>query len=139
MQTVRVAAALILQGTSFLVAQRHGKRHLAGYYELPGGKIEENESPEQACIREIKEELGCTIEVERYFLTCEYDYPEVDRHLSMDVFICHLAEGESIEMREHSDLRFVDKDSMDEIEFAPADIQFLPQIKELLAQLGAAQ
>lgn len=135
LKTVRVAAALILKGASFLAAKRQGSRHLAGYYELPGGKIEEGESPEQACLREIKEELGCKIKIERFFLKCEYDYPDVGRHLSMDVFICTLPEGEKIEQKEHGDLRFVDAQSMDEIEFAPADIQFLPDIKRLLASL----
>lgn len=134
-QTVRVAAALIVEGQSFLVAKRQGSRHLAGYYELPGGKIEEHETAEQACIREIKEELGCDIKVESYLLTCEYDYPDVKRHLSMDVFVCRLLEGQKIEKKEHSDLRFVDAQTMDELEFAPADVQFLPQIKELLTKL----
>lgn len=134
MTLVRVAAAVILQGASFLAAQRQGARHLAGYYELPGGKIEEGETPEQACVREIKEELGCDIKVERFFLNCQYDYPDVGRHLSMDVFVCSLLEGQTIKAHEHSDLRFVDAATMDTLEFAPADIQFLPDIKQLLAE-----
>lgn len=134
-KTVHVAAALILKDKSFLVAQRQGARHLAGYYELPGGKIEAGESPEQACVREIYEELGCHINVERFFLNCQYDYLDVERHLDMDIFVCSLKDGEKIESKEHADLRFVDAQTMDEINFAPADLQFLPQIKELLASL----
>ena len=70
-KVVRVAAALIIAGERFLIAQRSGQRHLSGYWEFPGGKIEPGESAVQACQREILEELGCQIGVDSYFLTCE--------------------------------------------------------------------
>lgn len=132
-KVVRVAAAMIIQDDTFLIAQRAGKRHLAGYWEFPGGKIEEHETPAQACQREIYEELHCKISVDSYFLTCEYEYE--DFILSMDVFLCHLLEGEQVISTEHSGLKFIRADEIDSIDFAPADIQFLPNIKKLMGSL----
>lgn len=136
MRVVRVAAALIIAGDKFLIAQRSGKRHLTGYWEFPGGKIEAGESAVQACQREILEELGCKISVDSYFLTCEHDYE--DFHLSMDLFLCHILEGEQekLNSNEHQALKFITADEMDGINFAPADIAFLPNIKKLMQSLS---
>lgn len=138
-KVVRVAAALIIAGERFLIAQRSGQRHLSGYWEFPGGKIEPGESAVQACQREILEELGCQIGVDSYFLTCEYDYPEF--HLSMDLFLCHLLEGEHEKLNsgEHQALKFITAEEMDGVNFAPADLDFLPNIKRLMHGLAAAR
>lgn len=136
-RTVRVAAALIVSENKFLIARRSGRRHLAGYWEFPGGKIEPGETPAQACHREILEELGCNISVDSYFLTCEYDYE--DFHLSMDLFLCHLLPGEyeHVNSTEHQEVRFISAEEMDNFEFAPADLDFLPDIKKLMGTLVA--
>ena len=132
-KVVRVAAGLIIKDYSFLIAQRSGKRHLAGFWELPGGKIEAHETPAQTCQREISEELHCQVAVDSYFLTCTYDYE--DFTLSMDVYLCHLLPGEHLECAEHSALKFITVDEIDSFNFAPADIQFLPNIKALMQSL----
>ena len=119
-----------------LNAQRSGQRHLTGYWEFPGGKIEPGESAVQACQREILEELGCRIGVDSYFLTCEHDYD--DFHLSMDLFLCHLLEGEheKLNSNEHQALKFITPAEMGEVNFAPADLAFLPNIKRLMHSLA---
>ena len=135
-KVVRVAAALIVAGDKFLIAQRSGQRHLTGYWEFPGCKIEPGESAVQACQREILEELGCRIGVDSYFLTCEHDY--ADFHLSMDLFLCHLLEGEheKLNSNEHQALKFITPAEMGEVNFAPADLAFLPNIKRLMHSLA---
>ena len=135
-KVVRVAAALIVAGDKFLIAQRSGQRHLTGYWEFPGGKIEPGESAVQACQREILEELGCRIGVDSYFLTCEHDYD--DFHLSMDLFLCHLLEGEheKLNSNDHQALKFITPAEMGEGNFAPADLAFLPNIKRLMHSLA---
>lgn len=130
-KTVAVAAALIVDQNKFLIAKRSKGRHLAGYWEFPGGKINEGESAAQACAREIKEELDCTISVDSYFLTCHHEYD--DFNLAMDIYICHLHQGQQPKQSEaHDELRFISVEEMDEIEFALADIAFLPNIKEFM-------
>lgn len=130
-KTVRVAAALIVQDDRFLIARRSEGRHLAGYWEFPGGKIEAGESAQSACSREVHEELGCVIAVDSYFLTCNHEYE--DFNLSMDVYICHMMPGEKVTASEaHSELRWITPDEMDSVEFAPADIAFLPNIRKFM-------
>ena len=85
MKTVRVVAAIIHKDGKIFATQR-GYGAYKDYWEFPGGKIEAGETPEQALIREIKEELATTIQPEQFLMTVEYDYPEF--HLSMDCFIC---------------------------------------------------
>lgn len=136
-KVVRVAAGLIIKDDTFLIAQRAGKRHLVGFWELPGGKIEPNENPAHACQREIQEELHCLVGIDSYFLTCTYEYD--DFTLSMDVYICHLLPGEAVECSEHSALKFIRADEIDDYTFAPADVQFLPNIKALMQGLEKQQ
>ena len=85
MKTIRVVAAIIHKDGKIFATQR-GYGAYKDYWEFPGGKIEAGETPEQALVREIQEELATTIRIERFLTTVEYDYPEF--HLSMDCFIC---------------------------------------------------
>ena len=90
MKTIRVAAAIILhEGTVFATQRGYGK--WKDWWEFPGGKIEENETPQEALVREIREELDTEIAVGDLFDTVEYDYP--DFHLSMKCYICTVVSG----------------------------------------------
>ena len=92
MKTIRVVAAIILADNKIFATQR-GYGEFKDGWEFPGGKIEPDETPEHAIIREIKEELDTKIEVIQLLDTVEYDYPKF--HLSMDCFICNVKSGES--------------------------------------------
>ena len=83
MKTIKVVAAIIKHGDKVFATQR-GYGELKGGWEFPGGKIKAGETPQQALIREIKEELDTEIEVNAYMDTVEYDYPTF--HLSMDCY-----------------------------------------------------
>ena len=125
MKTIRVVAAIIHHQGTILATQR-GYGEFAGGWEFPGGKIEPNETPEEAIIREIQEELGATIDPERLITTVEYDYPTF--HLSMDCFLAHVVDGH-LHLTEHSAARWLDALSLDSLDWLPADIAVVEAVK----------
>lgn len=126
MRSVRVSAAVIRDGDKILAAER-GYGEYRGFWEFPGGKREEGESGEDAIIREIKEELGVTIETDGFIATIEHDYP--DFHLIMDCFYAHVVEG-VIKANEHMALRWISVDEIEGLEWLPADWKVLPFVRE---------
>lgn len=126
MRSVRVSAAVIRDGDKILAAER-GYGEYRGFWEFPGGKREEGESGEDAIIREIKEELGVTIETDGFIATIEHDYP--DFHLIMDCYYAHVVEG-VIKANEHMALRWISVDEIESLEWLPADWKVLPFVRE---------
>ena len=90
MKTVRVVAAVIRDGDRIFATAR-GYGEYKGWWEFPGGKIEAGETPEEALVREIHEELDTEIQVGELIETIEYDYPTF--HLSMDCFWAEVVAG----------------------------------------------
>lgn len=125
MKTIRVVAAVIKKENKIFCTQR-GYGDFKGYWEFPGGKIEDGETPQEALVREIKEELGVDISVGKMIKTIEYDYPEF--HLSMDCFWCELVSGE-IELKEHEDAKWLDKNNIDSVDWLPADLDLINSLK----------
>ena len=122
MKQIRVVAAVIRdnsQGEDRIFATARGYGEFKGWWEFPGGKIEPGESPEQALVREIREELTASIRVDRYLTTVESDYP--DFHLSMDCFCCSLAQGQ-LELLEHEAARWLHREDLDQVDWLPADV-----------------
>ena len=129
MKKVRVSAAVIHSGTSFLVA-RKAKGNNAGYWEFPGGKREYGESGEETLLREIHEELGATIEVESLLATISYSYPDLE--LTMDCYLAHVSAGR-LTLTEHSDARWLGIEELDSVGWLPADRYVLDAIREVLS------
>ncbi len=125
MKTIRVVAAVIKKENKIFCTQR-GYGDFKGGWEFPGGKIEEGESPQEALVREIKEELDADIKVGDLIKTVEYDYPTF--HLSMDCFWCELVSGE-IELKEHEDAKWLDKNNIDSVDWLPADLDLINFLK----------
>ena len=128
MKTIRVAAAVIRKGDKIFATQR-GYGELKGGWEFPGGKIEDGETPQEALKREIEEELDTEILVGELIDTIEYDYPTF--HLSMDCFWCEIVEGRLV-LKEHEAARWLDRKTIDDVEWLPADVTLVGKIKELL-------
>lgn len=130
LKTVRVVAAVIRskdkQGNDVIFAAQRGYGEFKGGWEFPGGKINPGETPEQALVREIEEELDTVIEVGSRLDTIEYDYPEF--HLSMDCFWCTVKSGR-LELLEHEDAKWLTKEQLDTVGWLPADITLIGKIK----------
>ena len=127
MTHIEVVAAVIHNNNKFLATQR-GYGEFEGLWEFPGGKIEQEESHIEALKREIREELGIEIEVNRYLCTIEYDYPSF--HLTMHTYMCEKASG-NIELREHKSSCWLTIDALDSVQWLPADIDIVKRLKLL--------
>lgn len=128
MKTVQVVAAVIFQGDTIYATQR-GYGPWRDYWEFPGGKIEPGETPEQALIREIREELDVGVTVLTPLAQVEYDYP--DFHLSMQCFRCRIDEGEPT-LKEHEAARWLSRKDLYSLRWLPADLEILPEIEKQL-------
>lgn len=128
MKTIEVVAALIVHEGRIFATQR-GYGDWKGFWEFPGGKIEPDETPEDALVREIKEELATEICVERYVTSIEWDYPAF--HLSMRCYLCRIVSG-SLTLLEHEAAAWLDKDQLNDVQWLPADETIIDQIKDLL-------
>ena len=130
MKTIRVVAAIIVENGRVFATQR-GYGEFKDGWEFPGGKIEAGERPEQALVREIREELDTEIRVERLLRTVEWDYPTF--HLSMDCFICKIESGD-LHLREHEAARWLDLEHLNDVDWLPADLQLIPEIAKCLEE-----
>ena len=135
MKTIYVAAAIIHNGNKIFATQR-GYGDFKGFWEFPGGKIEQGESPEDALRREILEELDTHIAIEQRVTTIEWDYQQF--HLTMHCFWCHVESG-SLTLKEHQAARWLTTDELDSVEWLPADKNILSKIKVLLQSLPNKQ
>ena len=124
MKTIHVAAGIIRRtaessATSEVLAVQRGYGEMRGLWEFPGGKVERGETPEDACRRELAEELDVTVENLQAFYTVEYDYP--DFHLSMECFFCEIAAGGPRLSDRQLGLRWVERERLGELAWMPAD------------------
>lgn len=126
MKEVKVVAAVIFDGSRVFATQR-GYGDMKDGWEFPGGKVEEGETLQQALKREIKEELNTDILVKEHIMTIEHSYPKF--HLIMDCFLCNVISG-NLELIEAEDARWVDKDTIDSLDWLPADLKILPVLKQ---------
>ncbi len=132
MKTVKVVAAIIcddMKEKNKIFATARGYGELKGGWEFPGGKVEPGETPQQALIREIIEELDTEIKVGELIDTVEYDYPTF--HLSMDCFWAEVKAGH-LELKEAEAAKWLTKDQLDSIDWLPADILLIDQIRKCM-------
>lgn len=128
MKTIEVVAAIIIKGGKVFATQR-GYGEWKGWWEFPGGKIEGGERPQEALVREIREELDAEIEVGDLLETVEWDYPSF--HLTMHCFICSLI-SESMHLNEHEAAAWLTRETLRSVKWLPADEELMPLIENLL-------
>ena len=125
MKTVNVVAAVIRDSGRVFATQRGYGENKDGW-EFPGGKIEHSETPQQALVREIVEELDTRIEVGELLTVIEYDYPAF--HLRMQCFWCRIVEGTPV-LKEHEAARWLGLEDLDSVDWLPADRTLIPLIR----------
>ncbi len=126
MKKIEVAAAIIMNQNQIFATQR-GYGTYKGWWEFPGGKLEEGENPKEALIREIEEELDTKVLVEQLIEVVEYDYPEF--HLTMYCYLCKVLSGD-LTLKEHDDARWLTKETIDSVKWLPADLDLIKNLKE---------
>ena len=129
MKTIEVVAAVIIKDDEVFATQR-GYGEFKGWWEFPGGKIERGECPQEALIREIREELDAEISVGDFLETVEWDYPNF--HLTMHCFVCSLT-SESMHLNEHEAAAWLTKETLHSVKWLPADEGILAKIDNILS------
>jgi len=127
MKQIEVVAAIIHDGEGRIFATQRGYGDFKDWWEFPGGKMEAGETPEEALVREIREELSAEISVDEFLCTVEYDYPQF--HLTMHCFLCSLI-GEALHLNEHEAAKWLMKDELDSVKWLPADVKVVEAIKQ---------
>lgn len=122
---VEVVAAIIHRGEEIFATQR-GYGEFKDGWEFPGGKIEIGETPQEALVREIQEELDSEISVDEFVETVEYDYPQF--HLTMHCYFCTVKSGNLV-LKEHEAAKWLNKDQLDSVNWLPADRGLIEKIK----------
>ena len=133
MKTIRVVAAVIKatneKGDPMIFATQRGYGDFKGGWEFPGGKIEAGETPQEALVREIREELETEIAVGELIDTIEYDYPTF--HLSMDCFWAEIVSGELV-LKEHAAAKWLTRAELNSVEWLPADVTLIEKVRVAL-------
>ena len=124
---VKVVGAVIEKDEKILCAQRNGKKSLPNMWEFPGGKIEDGELPEAALKRELLEEMDCEINVLDKIVTTVYEYDFAT--IELTTYYAEMV-SDSIVLREHQDMKWLSRDELDSVEWAPADIEAIEKIKK---------
>ena len=125
MKTIQVVAAVIRHGEKIFATQR-GYGEFKDGWEFPGGKVREGETPQEALVREIREELDTAIAVGSLIAQIEHDYPAF--HLSMRCYWCRVLEGDLV-LKEHEAARWLSRDELDAVDWLPADRRLLPLLR----------
>lgn len=128
---VNVVGAVVVDGGKILAAQRSEKMSLPGMWEFPGGKIEPGETPRVALVREMQEELLCSVEIGDQVASTRYEYDF--GFVTLTTFYATLTDGEP-ELTEHSEIRWIDAADLNSVDWAPADV---PAVETIMAAYAA--
>ncbi|MBR3924197.1 MAG: (deoxy)nucleoside triphosphate pyrophosphohydrolase [Kiritimatiellae bacterium] len=123
---IEVVGAIIRDGDRYLVGQRAANKAQGGLWEFMGGKVEPGETPEQALARECREELDLEIENECIVDSVIHEYP--GKTIRLTLISCSPKTDSSPKALEHQQIRWVTRDEMDAIDFAPADRELIQRL-----------
>ena len=125
MKITEVVAALIWKDNKFMICQRPAHKARGLLWEFVGGKVEPEETKEQALVRECKEELNVVLSVSDVFMDVIHEYPDLTVHLTL--FNASIIEGEPQKL-EHNDIQWITPSEIRNYDFCPADEEILKQI-----------
>ena len=125
MKQIEVVAAIVCKDDKIFATQR-GYGEWKDWWEFPGGKMEVGETPEEALVREIREELSTEISVDEFLCTVEHDYPQF--HLTMHCYLCSLL-TEALHLNEHEAARWLTTNELDSVKWLPADVKVIEELK----------
>lgn len=125
-----VVGILVNADRQILIAKRPNGRHLSGFWEFPGGKLEAGETLEDALTRELQEEIGVIVEACKFLTLVEHHYPEKTVFLSVYI----VSEFQGIpESLERQDIRWVTLEELDDYIFPPANQPIIESLKNVLS------
>jgi len=124
---IKVLAAIILEREKVLIARRKSGKHLSGFWEFPGGKLEEGESDHTCLQREIKEEMAIDIKVTKHFMNNEHSYE--GKKILLKSYICEMDPKQEFILTDHDMIEWVEKKDLLNYKIAPAD---MPIVKALM-------
>lgn len=127
MKIIKVVAAILQKEDKILIARKKQGKPLAGYFEFPGGKIEEGETPEESLIRELMEEMNIKIAVKEYIGESVYDYGN-NKVISLLGYTAEIIDGE-IKLSDHDRYEWVTLEQINNYKIAPADIPLIYKLK----------
>jgi 8-oxo-dGTP diphosphatase len=132
---INVTAAIILHNNRVLATRRASHKHMGGYWEFPGGKIELGETPEQSLARELQEELGITVRVGEHFYSNQHKYG--DKQIMLMAYRCTWAAGELI-LKDHDAIQWCYALELDSLNWAPADIPIVHALQKAMASIDTS-
>ena len=122
-----VTAAILIKDNRILIARRKASDSQGGKWEFPGGKIQENETPRECLIREMKEELGINVSVGAFFAESTYRYEH--GKIRLRAYRTSWIDGR-FALKAHAGYRWVYPSQLDDFDFAPADIPFVKKLQQ---------
>lgn len=126
---IEVVAAVLVDGDKYFVAKRKDSGELAKKWEFPGGKIELNETKEEALIRELKEELKIDVEILKPLMTVNHEYNSF--YLTLHAYLCKKTNGKIV-LTEHLDSKWITVSEMNDLDFAAADIPVIKLLEGII-------
>jgi 8-oxo-dGTP diphosphatase len=119
---IEVTAAILERGSKIMIARRAHGKHLAGYWEFPGGKVELNETPESCLLRELNEEFEIEASIENFIGESIFEYP--DKTIKLTAFTCKILSGE-MKLNDHDRIEWIETEELSNYKLAPADIPLI--------------
>ncbi len=134
MKSIEVSAAVIIRQNSQtnkkeIFTTQRGYGDFKGGWEFPGGKVEKNESPQDCIVREIREELNISVQPQKILSTVDYDYPTF--HITMHCILCTILSGQPT-LLEHEAAKWLTKETLNTVNWLPADRLVLQKVEEIL-------
>ncbi|WP_438423194.1 (deoxy)nucleoside triphosphate pyrophosphohydrolase [Aquimarina macrocephali] len=128
---IKVVCGIIYNDNKVLICRRKPEKSLGGYWEFPGGKVEENENNEESLIRELKEELEMKVNIESFFKSSEHAYENFT--IELIAYVCNFVSS-SFKLTDHDRYEWIEPNDLLNWKLAPADIPIAEELIKISKQ-----